>query len=69
MVSVTFSVGARSKVPYVLIGSKTYVLGKGILYVPNERPKKGQYRMSNQMPLFVFFAIYGFKAKTKFRIG
>ena len=34
-----------------------------------ERPKKGQYRMSNQMPLFGFFAIYGFKAKNKFRIG
>ena len=30
MVSVTFSVSARSKVPYVLIGSKTYVLGEGV---------------------------------------
>ena len=29
MVSVAFSVGGRSKVPYVLIGSKTYVSGEG----------------------------------------
>ena len=38
-------------------------------WINNERPKKGQYRMSNQMPLFGFLAIYGFKAKNKFRIG
>ena len=39
MVSVTFSVGARSKVPYVLIGSKTYVLGGGYTVDYKNDPK------------------------------
>ena len=35
----------------------------------NERPKKAQYRMRFPVLHLGFGAIYGFKAKNKFRIG
>ena len=46
-------------------GFKTFI---GV-FLKNERPKKAQYRMRFPVLHLGFGAIYGFKAKNKFRIG